>query len=565
MILDFEELREKALKVLANKKNDDTAVWGNDVKRLVDELSIHQIELEYQNEELVRAQAEIQSKNDELIDLFDNAPVGQVVLDKDYTIIKVNFTFSRLLLLQKEEMIGNTLDSYIAPIFKDTFYHFFKLLRGGDMYAQTDLKIRSSRKSDTYVRLDGSSQKNASFFRLAVTDISLQKRLEEQLRKETEKVMKSETEFRQIVEQASDVFFYLRINNKVIDYVSPTVTDILGYSQYETLNMRESDILGIVDPDYRERYMDLVSNILKSEVLGTHHYSNEFLVLNKFGEKVWVRGTFTLIRDDSGVPYQIMGALHDISKDKENQQKLIEAKKSAEENDRLKSAFLANMSHEIRNPLNAVLGFASVLKERMEEIKDNDAIEYVDIIEKNGHRLLELINDIINISKIQANQMVLSNSSFDLTQLMEDTYDVFTLSAQEKNISLVCEYSNKEPLMIYCDKDKLISCIDNLIKNAIKYTNEGSVTYGASVNSKNVLRFYVTDTGVGVPVNKQNSIFNRFSQVSQTKTEEGVGLGLSIVKGLISLFNGKISLKSKVGQGSTFSFTIPLSKEKKKR
>lgn len=563
MASDFEDLREKALKILSNKTDIDAGKWGTDVKRLVDELSIHQIELEYQNEELIRAQAEIQEKNDELADLFDNAPVGQIVLDNDYTIIKANSTFSRLLLLQKEEMFGNTLDSYISPIFKDTFYHFFKLLKSGEMYAQCDLKIRSSRKGDTYVRLDGSSHKDSCFYRLAVTDISLQKRLEEQLRKETEKVIKSERSFRDIVEHASDVFFYLRINHKMVDYVSPTVSDVLGYSQYEAQNMKESDIMGIVSPESRERYVELVNNILACEAAGNKHYTNDFLVFNKLGKKVWMRGTFTLIRGESGVPFQIMGALHDISKEKDNELKLIEAKKSAENNDRLKSAFLANMSHEIRNPLNAIIGFAGVMKERMLEIKEDEGLEYSDIIDKNGHRLLELINDIINISKIEANQLTLSNSTFDLTQLMKDTHDLFILSAQEKNLTLISDYTITEPLIIYADKDKLSSCIDNLIKNAIKYTDQGTITYGASVSSRNVFRFYVSDTGVGIPANKRESIFNRFQQISQTKSEEGVGLGLSIVKGIITLFGGKISLKSKVGKGSTFSFTIPLPKKKK--
>lgn len=553
---DFSDLRSKALETLSKKGKVNVSQWGNDIKKLIEELSIHQIELEYQNEELERAQAEVQRKSDEYADLFDNAPVGHIILDKDQNIVNTNNTFAKLLLLLKEEIIGVPIQKFISPLFTDTYYHFFKLLQKGAMFAQVDLRMRSHRKSDIYVRIDATSHPQSHFYRLAIIDISIQKKLEDQLRKETEKAIKSETQFRQIVERSSDVFFYQDIVTRRIKYMSPTITSVLGYSQAECLQMSSSDQLSIMLPQYREFSFDLVNNLLESEVSGHDFISTEYEILTKDNTIKWIKASYSLIRNHNGEPDEIIGTLHDITLSKTYQKELIAAREKAEENDKLKSAFLANISHEIRTPLNAIIGFSDIMMNEFEEKNDSDNLSYITIVERNGHRLLELINDIICISKIESKQMAVSISEFDINELMRDSYDVFRLEAEERGLSLRFNNTPAET-MINSDKDKVTSCIYNLIKNALKYTAKGYIEFNANVYD-DILNFYVTDTGIGIPHEKQKQIFERFSQVNYTSSKDGVGLGLSIVKGLLQLLNGTIEVRSEVGKGSTFSFSIPL-------
>lgn len=553
---DFSDLRSKALETLSKKGKVNVSQWGNDIKKLIEELSIHQIELEYQNEELERAQAEVQRKSDEYADLFDNAPVGHIILDKDQNIVNTNNTFAKLLLLLKEEIIGVPIQKFISPLFTDTYYHFFKLLQKGEMFAQVDLRMRSHRKSDIYVRIDATSHPQSHFYRLAIIDISIQKKLEDQLRKETEKAIKSETQFRQIVERSSDVFFYQDIVTRRIKYMSPTITSVLGYSQAECLQMSSSDQLSIMLPQYREFSFDLVNNLLESEVSGHDFISTEYEILTKDNTIKWIKASYSLIRNHNGEPDEIIGTLHDITPSKTYQKELIAAREKAEENDKLKSAFLANISHEIRTPLNAIIGFSDIMMNEFEEKNDSDNLSYITIVERNGHRLLELINDIICISKIESKQMAVSISEFDINELMRDSYDVFRLEAEERGLSLRFNNTPAET-MINSDKDKVTSCIYNLIKNALKYTAKGYIEFNANVYD-DILNFYVTDTGIGIPHEKQKQIFERFSQVNYTSSKDGVGLGLSIVKGLLQLLNGTIEVRSEVGKGSTFSFSIPL-------
>ena len=464
---DFSDLRSKALETLSKKGKVNVSQWGNDIKKLIEELSIHQIELEYQNEELERAQAEVQRKSDEYADLFDNAPVGHIILDKDQNIVNTNNTFAKLLLLLKEEIIGVPIQKFISPLFTDTYYHFFKLLQKGEIFAQVDLRMRSHRKSDIYVRIDATSHPQSHFYRLAIIDISIQKKLEDQLRKETEKAIKSETQFRQIVERSSDVFFYQDIVTRRIKYMSPTITSVLGYSQAECLQMSSSDQLSIMLPQYREFSFDLVNNLLESEVSGHDFISTEYEILTKDNTIKWIKASYSLIRNHNGEPDEIIGTLHDITLSKTYQKELIAAREKAEENDKLKSAFLANISHEIRTPLNAIIGFSDIMMNEFEEKNDSDNLSYITIVERNGHRLLELINDIICISKIESKQMAVSISEFDINELMRDSYDVFRLEAEERGLSLRFNNTPAET-MINSDKDKVTSCIYNLIKNALK-------------------------------------------------------------------------------------------------
>jgi hypothetical protein len=258
------------------------------------------------------------------------------------------------------------------------------------------------------------------------------------------------------------------------------------------------------------------------------------------------------------IPGSRLITIYDITEEIIRQKELLEAKMKAEESDHLKSAFLANMSHEIRTPMNSIMGFISVLKETTLTSQERD--EYLDIVRNNGDRLLKTVNDIVDISKIESGQIKLQLSDFDVNEIMSDMYGLFYNEAKLKGL----EYNQPEIVppdfsYIKTDKEKLYSITTNLIKNALKYTNEGFVTYHFSVGKSNLV-FSVTDSGIGIPKDKTQFIFDRFTQInsSRKKTFEGAGLGLAITKAYVDMLGGEIQVESEEGEGSTFTVTIPV-------
>ncbi len=227
--------------------------------------------------------------------------------------------------------------------------------------------------------------------------------------------------------------------------------------------------------------------------------------------------------------------------------------------DRLKSSFLANMSHEIRTPMNGILGFTSLLKDP--EITVEQQHKYIKIIEESGVRLMGIINDIVDISKIESGLMEVNIQDVNIHEITEYLYDFFNPEARKKGIHLSVSNGLLQPeLWIKTDKEKLYAILTNLLKNAILYTQEGSVKYGYRVES-NIMRFFVIDTGPGIPKFLQDVVFERFMQADAARNQviQGTGLGLSITKAYVEMLGGRIHLESIPGKGSEFYFTIPFS------
>jgi PAS domain S-box-containing protein len=231
------------------------------------------------------------------------------------------------------------------------------------------------------------------------------------------------------------------------------------------------------------------------------------------------------------------------------------ALKKAEEADHLKTAFLQNMSHEIRTPLNVIVGFSNLLNDF--NITSEERAEYTAIISKSGNRLIELVNNILEISKIETGQVKVVKKYFMLNELMDEICKSFTKEIAEKRLEFICNKSEVE-LEILADSGKLRQILINLIKNAIKFTEEGKIEYGYILKD-DFIEFFVADTGIGIPEDFQEKLFERFTQIdnSMSKDYEGAGLGLSICRGLTGILGGKIWFKSKENEGSTFRFTIP--------
>lgn len=276
------------------------------------------------------------------------------------------------------------------------------------------------------------------------------------------------------------------------------------------------------------------------------------------GETGYISVHFHIVKDKNGKTVKTFGVNQDITDRKRIEKELIGAKEKAEESNRLKSAFLANMSHEIRTPMNGILGFIGLLKDM--DLKNNEKIHFIDLINKSGQRLMDTINDIIEISKIEANQVGIQYSDININELLAFHLQFFRPQAEEKRLKLVvnkaeCKENN---LIIKTDKTKLDGILTNLIKNAIKFTNEGRIEIKCKIEPK-MIHFEVKDTGMGIPGDRLEAIFDRFVQadVNYSRPYEGSGLGLSIVKAYLDLLGGKIWVNSVVGGGSTFGFSIP--------
>jgi hypothetical protein len=237
------------------------------------------------------------------------------------------------------------------------------------------------------------------------------------------------------------------------------------------------------------------------------------------------------------------------------------ARIKAEESDRLKTAFLANISHEIRTPMNGIIGFANFLQDS--QITQDEQNKYLAIIEKSGHRMLNIINDLIDISRIEAGQVETTFSKCNINEKMEYLYYFFIPEAEKKGISLTYHtVLSDDKAFFVTDKDKLLAVMSNLLKNAIKYTRKGCVEFGYTTG-KDSIEFYVIDTGIGISQAKKKVIFDRFVQadLSINKPYEGAGLGLSISQAYVEMLGGKIQVRSQKGRGSKFYFSLP---EKKK-
>ncbi|MGM0505163.1 MAG: ATP-binding protein [Bacteroidota bacterium] len=253
----------------------------------------------------------------------------------------------------------------------------------------------------------------------------------------------------------------------------------------------------------------------------------------------------------------------------EAENKLIEAKRKAEESDQLKSAFLANMSHEIRTPMNAILGFTELLTMSDSSIKPKEKQNYIKLIHNSGNNLLQLIDDIIDISKIEAGQLKIIPKPCDINQTLTDIYESYIEIKKQKgkeHIDLSVHLAQKEKdISIITDPLRLTQVISNLIDNALKFTEEGFINFGYEIQKSDTILFYVKDSGIGMDEKKKEFIFERFRKIEDDKTKlyRGAGLGLAICKSLIELLGGQIWAESFRGSGSAFYFTIPYKKIRK--
>lgn len=288
------------------------------------------------------------------------------------------------------------------------------------------------------------------------------------------------------------------------------------------------------------------------------NYKAEILVMTPSGEKKWIKDSFIPVIDDkTGKATGLLGIFFDISEHKQTLLQLERAMEKATESDRLKAAFLNNLPHEIRTPLNAIVGFSTLLNEPGHDIEDQ--LEFRDIITHSSDHLLEIVDDVLEISKIEAKIVRILRKEVNLSRMLHRVYDRFRPAADEKKILLRYDARmDEKEIIINTDGYKLFQSLTNLLSNAVKFTLAGKVEFGFRIK-EGMIEFYVSDTGIGIGLEHQPNIFKPFyqSESSSTKRHEGTGLGLAIAKAYIELLGGDIWFNSEPGEGSVFFFNIP--------
>ena len=291
---------------------------------------------------------------------------------------------------------------------------------------------------------------------------------------------------------------------------------------------------------------------------GIQKYRAEVLVTTANGEKKWIKDTaLPVIDDKTGRVTGLLGIFFDISQHKQTLLELERAKERATESDRLKAAFLNNLSHEIRTPLNAIVGFSTLLGEPGQPSANR--MDFMDIVTHSSDHLLEIVDDVLEISKIETKSIRIIIKEVNIDQMLQRVYDRFRPAADEKKILLMYDASSDgNEMIINTDGYKLFQSLTNVVNNAVKFTMEGKVEFGYRIKEDRI-EFYVSDTGIGIGIEHQPHIFKPFYQAasSSTKRYEGTGLGLSIAKAYIELLGGEIWFESEQHKGSLFSFNIP--------
>ncbi len=371
-------------------------------------------------------------------------------------------------------------------------------------------------------------------------------------KKAKQALLRSEKNFRRSISESPLGIRIVSVDGKII-YSNKAFLDIYGFNSLEEIESIPA--INLHTPESYAKHQERK----EKRKNGHEVFDYEISIICKNAEirhvKVWRKEVLW-----NGIKhYQVINL--NITEQKKLIIDLMAAKEHAEESDRLKSAFLANVSHEIRTPMNGILGFAEILKEP--KLTGKEQQEYIRIIEKSAARMLNIINDIVDISKIESGLMKVNAKESNVNEQIEHIYTFFKPEIEGKGMQFF--FKNSLPLkeaILKTDHEKVYAILTNLVKNAIKFSDKGSIGLGYEKNGE-YFEFFVKDTGIGIPKDRQKAIFDRFVQadISDKRAFQGAGLGLSISKAYVEMLGGKIWVESEVSKGSIFYFTIPYNAE----
>lgn len=482
--------------------------------------------------------------------ILDNLNEGCQIIGTDWTYKYLNGAAIKQTRMEADQVLGKNLMT-LWPGFKKT--KIYKKIN--------DCMVNKTHHSfdSEFVYPDGKS----AWFNLSVqsvpegvfvlsSDISQKKEFERSL-------TESEKKFRHLFKEHSAMKLLIDAETGSITDANRSAVDFYGWTHEELTRMNIGQINTLSKSELKEAINHVVNNKKHQFYFKHRTKSGNIRDVEVFSSMII-----------SGKKKYLHSIIHDITDKKEAELRieqmmleLMQAKTRAEESDRLKSAFLANMSHEIRTPMNGILGFMDILKEP--DLDSTERNEYIDLVQLSGQRLLNTINDIIDISKIESGVVSLNEAQFNFNEILINQFNLFKIEAGTRNLELILTSLLPEgKQLVYGDRFKIESIMINLIKNALKFTHKGSVSFGAKLKDDNRIEFNVTDTGQGIPADQIHLLFNRFAQIEKSTKHsyEGSGLGLAISKGFADLMGCEIYADSKEGVGSSFFLLIPLKETK---
>jgi PAS domain S-box-containing protein len=496
-----------------------------------------------------RAERALQESEGHFRDLFDDAPVAYHELDLQNRITRVNTTELNMLGYTAGEMVGRSVSDFIIGNASD-------LAAGADSQHESRefiFRRKDGRKVPVLMRqkLMTDASGTACGMRATLQDISALKRKEQELRDAEEK-------YRSIFENAIEGIFQSTAEGSYMS-VNPALASIYGYGSPDDLMGKVTHIGKqlYVRPGRRAEFAAIVQE--KGSVSDF-----ESQVYRRDGSVIWVSERARAVRDLDQKLLYYEGTVEDITARKEAGEAIKQARDAALESARLKSEFLANMSHEIRTPMNGIIGMTGLLLDTELNVKQRD---FAQTISGSADALLTIINDILDFSKIEAGMLVFEEIDFQLGAVVEGSVDLLAARASTKGIELASLVYNDVPTGLRGDPGRLRQVLTNLIGNAVKFTDKGEVVVRANCQESDdthvVIRFSVTDTGIGISQEEQGRLFQAFVQAdgSTTRRFGGTGLGLAICKQLVQCMGGEIGVTSQHGKGSTFWFTARYEKQ----
>mgnify|MGYP006282269397 CR=1 FL=1 len=504
--------------------------------------------------------------------MFHNLVEGVYRTTPEGIIIDANPALVQILGFPNKESLLETNANTLYPDKRDRLKEF-KLASEKNIITSNEIRLRQYNNniiwvSDSY-RAVRDGEGKIEYFEGTIVDITERKEAEEALHR-------SEERYKNFISQVADAVYRFEFVKPVSVNLSieKQIDRIYDDSRLAECNpaflkmyglKSESDILNNTVTDFHGTKDNIHNRQVTAEFIRAGYKTENNIteeIDSQGNRKYFNNNTVGIIKD--GYLIRIWGTQTDITEQKKFENELIQAKQKAEESNKLKTHFLANMSHEIRTPMNSIIGFMDFLQTMDLTAKERDS--YIDTMHKSGQRLLDTINDIIEMSKIETENIKPELTEIDLGSLMDYLSGLLRPQAEEKNLELKLSEDPENDYLLRSDKNILLSILTNLIKNAIKFTREGSIELGYYSEEDNII-FFVKDTGIGIPESHHETVFDRFVQadIEMSRSYEGSGLGLSIAKEYSDILGGRIWFDSKENEGSTFYFSLPYSNKSGKR
>ncbi len=495
-------------------------------------------------------------------------------------LIELNDACERILGWRREELLGRHAAQ--LPVWPDLAERarVIRLVEKGDDVPDLDMDL--VRRDGQICRAAGSARVLTMSGRrcvvLRLRDVTERRNLEENLRRlnaelerrvrertadlvrevgerrrSQESLARSEQRYRELVQNANSIILRWDMQGRV-RFLNEFGQAFFGYREEDLLGR---SVVGTIVPDTDSSGRDLGALIARITSHPEQYEVNENENVRSDGQRVWIAWTNRPVRDASGRFVEVLSVGNDITPLKKIERELVEAKEAAESADRLKSAFLANMSHELRTPLNSIIGFTGLLLQGLAGPLSSEQAKQLGMVQTSARHLLALINDVLDLSKIEAGQLKIERAAFDLHEAVTGVVKAVEPLASKKGLRLSARLSPRVGTVV-SDRRRVEQVLLNLLSNAIKFTDHGEVEV-VSEACDGLVETSVRDTGIGIRKEDQALLFRPFQQVEVglTRKHEGTGLGLSICAKLLALLGGSIRLSSTYGQGSTFTFSLP--------